>query len=474
MSDVSILRCIPPGEDLTEPKQWELSDLDSTKLPVLFPIYLIFSMDDSDESSRRQLVDVFKTALEKTLSQYPLMLGQVFVGKDTHRPYVLRSKPEDGDILFTTGLASPRHDLPTYQELEERHFLPSCFDPTKLFPRPELRTATADEGGPPCLLQLSFIRNGLIVSCIFNHVLNDAASYEMFLQTWASHCNPRISCPCPPLLDRTILNSAKDISKSELQDLEAYVSLTGAAHLGLWPPQFPARPPKLSTAFATSPNQTVKAFKDEVRSGTDAPISSSDCLIALLWRGITRSRLPLYDLAATSNQTTALELAVNFRNRRNSFFPADYFGNAMGTTSAHLPVSSLLAPDATATAAESIRASIEAIDEKAVEKLVDWAANMSREPRRVAAGPQLPNINLLVTSWSFIDCYRKLDFGFGLCKAWSVGTPPVECVIILPARRGQSGAWEALVNLEEGCLKRLLADAELMERMTLKIVREDD
>lgn len=199
--------------------------------------------------------------------------------------------------------------------------------------------------------------------------------------------------------------------------------------------------------------------------GDAATVSTYEAMVAILWRCMTRARVPLFK-PSLSAQTRLLH-AVGLRRFVKPPLPARYLGNALALPAPFVEIYALLGDKDAALrrTAGVIRGSIqEATSEAMIQRTADWIHSVPNKASISLAINNFMGLDVAAASWGQMRTYLEQDFGFGLPKALRWPKPMVDGYIFVYPRRPKDEAEEGVevcVCLETDCMARLLADEEL-------------
>lgn len=233
------------------------------------------------------------------------------------------------------------------------------------------------------------------------------------------------------------------------------------------PPAPPAdfkMPPLSQTMFHFSTTGLAALKAATAQPTPDSWVSTYDSIMAVLWRSMTRARLPL--LRPDPSSPSHLLHAVGIRKSVSPPLPPHYLGNALLLPKPDLPIATLTAPDTLPLVAATVRASItEYSDPQMVRDTCDWIAGTENKAWVSILVNGFLGVDVCGTSWGTMTAYRTGDFGFGLPRALRRPKPTVDGYIFMYPRRPKEGdeeeGMEVCVCLESGCMERLLGDGEL-------------
>lgn len=428
---------------------------------------IIFQLP-SDKHTKEELITYLRTGLENVLTNVPLVGSQLHETSDggicalrhNHQPIQLYVHHLDLDP-----------NLPSYQFLEENNFDPGFFNHNG-----ELLTPSGinvggfrrDEGCPIALFQANFIRGGLILALSFHHMCGDAKSIDNIYVYWAASTKAALQGKTLPIwkpsLDRAYFNAAYTPDAKETEKLKKNmrgftfhpISKDDSGKL-INPPE---RPPTSNKIYRISAEACSK-LKDICKpNDPDKFVSSYDCVSALTWRCITRSRISFLDIDVETKDSS-FSHAVDVRGKWGGLVSPDYLGNGfLVTLSDSIPVRELIGSPNLARIAETIRHCTTLINENSIPDLAKVRKGIEgKEEMRWIWHPQ----NVVGTSWTGMRTYSEYDFGFGLPVTIRLPLPAFEGVFgVMPATRvnGKVDGLEIYVVQENGCQDRLAADEE--------------
>ncbi|MCJ1243272.1 hypothetical protein MMC30_000469 [Trapelia coarctata] len=455
-----------------------------TKLPsadqlvnyrLYVPLILCFKLD-SNADSKKIFADLV-AGLSRTLVELPFTAGRIVPEDDSSAWVQIVVGPDPGVTLKFKEHRIPeiKSSVCTFEELEQGHFAQSKLDSFQPAPK---RTEDVDE--PVLHLEANFIDGGLLLACCFHHSAFDASAWSRFLRVFSGHTNAATtgwtvvsSRFTSEALDRSPLFETPSNFKledcSELKVIEIPTSMptpqngtqtetphnqdrykeklamTGlpeqsAPVIGYW--YFPAEKLRKLKAMAQS---TCEA---------DSWISTSDALLALIWRRSSAAR----GLLERGIESSTLWFPMNVRSRLG--LHPDYMGNATYMAYTKFSMSELCSryPDAQSRAATQIRAAINSIDANKVRGTFGLMASMG--PRSVVYNVDLVSgADQCTTSLANYELY-DLDWGCDLgkvtCGRYMLHFMMDGVVMVYPAF--SDGSLEAAIVCSMEVLERLRVD----------------
>ncbi|CAN6439323.1 unnamed protein product [Victoria cruziana] len=286
-----------------------------------------------------------------------------------------------------------------------------------------------------------FACGSLVIGLTTHHMVADGFSASHFLVAWG-RTTRGLSMQPLPLHDRSIfVPRSPPRFRFEYRGFEYVVRRESAkakssnsrdaiivqkAHL---PSKFIAE--LKSTAFVGSPYSK--------------PYTTFECIIAHLWRKITRAR------GLDAKRTTKFRIAVNGRTRMNNpLVPMRYFGNMVLWAWPESLVEDLLAKPV-GHAARLVHDAVARVDDDCFKSFIDYSSSKEKMEGLVPSadeGEKVLSPDLEVDCWLRFPFY-DLDFGAGPPHLFMPSYLPVEgLLIIVPAFAG-NGDVDAFVPLFE-------------------------
>jgi hypothetical protein len=463
-----------------ENERFELSDMDHTMPKIYVQIAEVFEMKDDSEAAREKVVANMVTGLEFTLEQFPIMTGVLHMDPDTGRMWVTR-KQNSGVDLYVKKAAEP-----TYAELYKKDFPAAILKCQEILPKSvtekQLFSPLGDNADADTVIstfQINFIPGGLILAAAIHHNCSDGPGCDGFLTTWAENAlaaskGEEFKPIDKAALDRSRLSAAKIPDKARWKELDEkmkkhYPILKDA---GGPPPAPPAdfKMPELSVVMWHFPKSSTEKLKASANQCSDSAsgswVSTYDAIMAVVWKTVTRSKIPL--LKPDLEQEVILAHAVNTRNKLNPPLPERFLGNAVALPrTTPTKIKDLIAADLP-DVARKVRASINSITAEYVSELPEWIAGL-KDKRYISINMNsFLGMDLAGTSWQAMHCYQKHDFGLGLAKAVRFPCPAFEgYCFVYPSRvavkeGAEDEGFEACICLEKSCQERLMKDEELL------------
>ncbi|KAK7972564.1 hypothetical protein PG988_006698 [Apiospora saccharicola] len=450
-----------PKEMRILPKGWE-----SSRETEEFPLEILGHIMPK---SYVPIVEHMTMGLAHTLSRFPILTG------------VLKMNAQDGAMWVTKRRASTislfvkhmLHDeeFPTYLDLEKKDFPANLLRGDKLLPEAvvakQVQSPLGDNstnGIPIAVLQLNFIRGGLILGIAVHHAVADAPGCDGFLAYWAeATAIIATGKPPPPIATQPVDTSAHagllsvTEAKSEVapvdDDESSYSTLIKDAGGPMPLPRPPDgfQMPDISQQMLHFPKSKAEALKARISGQLQDG-----------WISTPRR----HHGAPLGQRHTGKVGPAQARTRPDHEAPPR---SACGARCEPIPIAELTAPSNLPRIASAVRASTNQLKRPGyLAGLARWIA-ARRDKRWLSLDfDAFLGSDMGATSWQSMTAYTTHDFGFGPPKALRWPSPALDGFVFLyPSRAAQKGpdadeGVEVCVCLERGCMERLLGDAELM------------
>lgn len=481
MDSYELLEVLPSDhQNAPSETRYELSDLDQTITGIHNPAAIIYEVPSSIDNAT--FSKGIESGLSHALSQIPVAAGTIHRDQKTNRYFVRRRNVS----TVRLGIRHMERDesFPSFKTLKADNF------PLRIITdsRPKLFTAGSEpsdlplgvrieDGCPVSYFQVNYIRGGIILTSAIHHLCADAMSIDAIFLTWAASTKAAIEGSAIPTyipnFDRTYFNATAKPDADELEALKLRVKglkLVDLKQQTSMEPTPPLTPPKQQPQIADQmfhfPESSVKRLKKTCwPKEPGAYVSTYDCITALMWRAITRARIPYHKWDTATTKTMVLS-AFNVRDKFGPVVTGAYFGN--GITSAltdPLTVGQVIGAEGLPRAAYTIRQCILDVKETSVPDILKLRLGLEGT-HKVKVGADFHfGTDIAATSLSSMKVFQKYDFGFGLPQALRAPSLPCDGIIAVfpmcPWRGNDEGA-EVHVGLEQSCLERLRKDPELL------------
>lgn len=433
---------------------------------------IYYPLLNSTRESRQDIVQLLKTGLEKLATQAPFLAATAALDALTKRGTLATTGHDDGIAFLATGVDTIRTDLPSYEELERERFAPWKLPKGKTYPEslinPISTTQGHDAGLPACIFQINFIQGGLILTAALHHFVADGPSIDLIFRAWVAQCQGH---SFSLETDRTILSSPRTPHSSEGLKLEQAMNARGCKVDSTQPdPNNPwsnllAAPIK-SAVLRFSRNALTTLKSEILAQRPSTPVSTSDCLYAIIWAGLVRAKATLAENKDEKESWTVFP--VSFRSRRIPEFPSNFIGNATFLNGAVLPIDKLKNSEALPDAAVALRKVIENVDSAYLADGISWVNSIDEPSMRTWMSNPPRKMDAAFTSWSGLTPYNNWDFGFGRPTALRPPASPIPFVYLLPSKTDTTGeeSFDVVIAATEQVHKLLMSDTEFRRYAT--------
>ncbi|XP_052178015.1 BAHD acyltransferase DCR [Diospyros lotus] len=294
---------------------------------------------------------------------------------------------------------------------------------------------------PLLAVQITRLRDGIVLGCAFNHAVLDGSSTWHFMSSWAEICRGAQSISVPPFLDRTkARNTRVQLNLSPPGDS---TSSNGSD----------ADPPLREKIFKFSESAVdkIKTLLNANPSDGAKPFSTFQSLSTHLWLAVTRAR------RLKPEDVTVFTVFADCRKRVDPPMPEAYFGNliqAIFTGTA----AGLLAANPPEFSAGLIQKAIEAHDAKAIDaRNTEWESNPKIFQFKDAG------VNCVAVGSSPRFKVYEVDFGWGGPESVrSGGNNRFDGMVYLYQGKSGGRSIDVEISLEAEAMGRLEKDKEFL------------
>ncbi|XP_020099133.1 agmatine coumaroyltransferase-2-like [Ananas comosus] len=289
------------------------------------------------------------------------------------------------------------------------------------------------------LVQLTrFACGSLVLGFSLHHVISDGHATSNFLVSWG-RASRGLSINPLPLHDRTSLFVPRQPPQLEFE------------HRGV---EFKSKKSRDSNTENPLKNEVVihkahftKEFLSKLKAmasaGRDQPYTTFQCMVAHLWRVVTKAR------GLNGCETTHVRIAVDGRRRMIPAVPDGYSGNLVLWAFPRANVRELMKRPLQY-AADLIRTEVAKVEDSYFKSFIDFSSSGAAEEEGLMPTADADEMvlcpNLEVDSWTRFPFY-DLDFGGGSPYYFVPSYLPVEgLLILLPSFIGD-GSIDAFVPL---------------------------
>lgn len=295
---------------------------------------------------------------------------------------------------------------------------------------------------PLLAVQLTKLKDGLVIGCAFNHAILDGTSTWHFMSAWSQICSGSKSIPVPPFLDRTKSRNTR-------------------VKLNLSPP---SDAPANGDVAKVDPQLREKVFKfsesaiDQIKSKLNANPSDGSktfttfqCLSTHVWHAVTRAR------QLKPEDYTVFTVFADCRKRVDPPMPDSYFGNLIQAIFTVTPAGLLLA-NPPEFGAGLVQKAIQMHDSKAInERNKEWESDPKIFQYKDAGA------NCVAVGSSPRFKVYDVDFGWGQPESVRSGSNNRfdGMVYLYPGKSG-GRSIDIEISLEAGAMEKLEKDKEFL------------
>jgi hypothetical protein len=453
------------------------------KQAALFKLYtqLLFVFPISKPATQSSIMVTIMEGLKCLSEAFPWIAGQVVTspnGADIFKIIDYKATPR---LIFKDYTED--ESIMSLKELQENDFPMSMLSEETWAPCPTLASSSfdplmcsgpEDEPAPVFLLQISFIKGGVVICINAQHNVMDMTGQGQVMNLLSKACRgerfsdeeirvgnldrknliPQLGDQwrSGPELDMQILKDT-DVAEESKDDRATAPAPDISRNLGL-------TPAKCSWKYFNFSALSLEILKDKATKSLPEDtlyITTDDALSAFIFQSILRAR----SIRLSPYTTVKLSRAVDVR--RYLHVPATYPGILQNLTYHSYSLFSLLSLPLGAIAA-NMRSRVDpnictlAYDTRSLATFACKSGNMTKI--NFTATMDL-NSDVMLSSWSKIEGY-EMDFGLGLGKPIAVRRPafvPVESLMYLMPK-GLDGSIALAACLREEDLERLQSDDE--------------
>ncbi|KAK1409131.1 hypothetical protein QVD17_35656 [Tagetes erecta] len=377
------------------------------------------------------IVDKLKDGLKVVLEEFYQLAGKL----DKDDDGVFKVVYDDDDMEGVEVVSATAGDTATADLLDEE----GTIKLRELIPYNDVLNL---EGlhRPLLSIQLTKLKDGLVMGCAFNHAILDGTSTWHFMSSWAEICTGSKSISVHPFLDRTQARNTR--VKLDLTP-PAQQNGNGTA----------TKPPPLREKIFRFSEPAIDKIKSKLNSSNEAskPFSTFQSLSTHIWHAVTRAR------ELKPEDYTVFTVFADCRKRVDPPMPESYFGNliqAIFTVTA----AGLLQANPPEFAASLIQKAIDSHDAKAIEgRNKEWESNPIIFQYKDAG------VNCVAVGSSPRFKVYDVDFGFGKPESVRSGANNRfdGMVYLYQAKDGGKGI-DVEISLEAGAMDNLEKDNDFI------------
>ncbi|KAL8095874.1 hypothetical protein AgCh_037019 [Apium graveolens] len=286
---------------------------------------------------------------------------------------------------------------------------------------------------PLLAIQLTKLKDGLVLGCAFNHGVLDGTSVWHFMTSWADTCNRSQTLLIPPFHNRTAARNIRVPFKFQ-------------------PPK--ADLPLVRDKIFKFSNLKIEEMKSIVNSNppeTSNPVSTFQVLSSHTWRAITRAR------QLKPDDHSVLTVFADIRKRINPPMPKSYFGNLIQAAFIVSTVG-LLLTQPPLYSAKLIQKAIALTDAKAIDETAKLFEKSPKIFKLEDAGPN----SVLMSSSPRFKVY-SVDFGWGRPESVRSGiNNRFDGMVFLHEGKSGGKSIDVDISLQANTMKKLEADREFL------------
>ncbi|KAK2983540.1 hypothetical protein RJ640_023074, partial [Escallonia rubra] len=300
---------------------------------------------------------------------------------------------------------------------------------------------------PLLAIQLTKLKDGLVMGLAFNHAILDGTSTWHFMSEWAQICSGANSVSVPPFLERTkARNTRVKLILSPPSDAQE----NGASANGNVTKAEPQLREKIFR-FSESAIDQVKSKVNANPSDGSKPFSTFQSLSTHVWHAVTRAR------QLKPEDYTVFTVFADCRKRVDPPMPESYFGNLIQAIFTVTAAGLLLAHPPEFGAA-SIQGAIDAHDSKVINaRNTEWESNPKIFQYKDAG------VNCVAVGSSPRFKVYDVDFGWGKPETVRSGSNNrFDGMVYLYQAKGGGRGIDVEISLEANAMEKLEKDKEFL------------
>ena len=442
--------------------------------PSLYKLYtqLAFVFARLDSQPQSIITDILTRGLERLAQHFPWTAGQVVnVNPDATATPLYKIRPLYRIPSLVVEDYSNNVQIPTFAEMERAGYPMSMLDEDRWAPCPTLAglgfdppkpSGSAEQSAPVMMVQLSFIRAGVVLCINMQHNVCDMLGQAAVMQ-WLSKacCGEEFSEDelkvgnmkrrgLIPLIEEEGWRPGKELN-DQLLSSEPTLTIDVQEPKADTVSKLPT-PPECSWIYFNFSASALEALKEEAtRSLPDdftGFVSTDDTLTAFILQNVSRSRQPR--LPADISITLARAIDA----RRYLCISPIYAGILQNMTYTHFPISTLLDLPLGHIAA-TLRTQIDPKTSDVAQRtraLLTYLSQASENANNMSFTAKCrADADIMLSSWTKVPAY-EWTFGFGLGRPKVVRRPafvPVESLMYLMPKDEEGGVAVAMCLREE-------------------------
>ncbi|CAH8337086.1 unnamed protein product [Eruca vesicaria subsp. sativa] len=283
-------------------------------------IFYRLTESSSSETFHSRILPNLKLSLSHVLRYYLPLAGRLTWAPQDPRPSVIVSKHDT--VSLTVAETDADFSFLTSNELRPA---------TEFHPLvPELEVS--DDSASLLSVQVTLFPNqGFCIGITSHHSVNDGATSEMFIKSWAHICRniefPFLPEDLTPSFDRTVINISPGL-ESKMIDFLSYLSKDGDNFKSLKPPPLNDICPDVVRVTLELTSENVEKLRERVkkklaRSPLELHLSTFVIAYAYAWTCAVKAR------GGDADRPVRFIYTADFRARLDPPLPATYFGSCV-------------------------------------------------------------------------------------------------------------------------------------------------
>ena len=293
-------------------ERYKLSTLDYLPACSYLNFALFFKLDDEQKNNA---IEILKQGLERTISQARHVCGTIEKDEGGGHSF---TKKKDSTVRFVVqSLDSSEEDdnaYPSFEDIERKNFTSAALGDLKLWSvDPIMNWGGTPEAHPDrspvvAAFKANLVRGGLVFNMHFHHYSEDVMGWAGFTHQLAENCYAIVNNTAFPDWDPGC-NDLSRLTKAEPAE-EAKIELPPR------PQRHPDHTHPSSMYLFHLPKSKAAELKKLAAPENESWISTYDAFSAMIWRTMSRLRVPVYKPDMSSSLYWAE--AIDMRRRMHS------------------------------------------------------------------------------------------------------------------------------------------------------------
>jgi hypothetical protein len=418
-------------------------------------------------SSHDHIINTLTRGLERLAASFPWIAGQIIKKgfSDNGNTGIFEIAPLNPTPRLVVKDFTHDISIPSMKEMKKAGFPMSMLDEGIFAPRNTILGTSGEEKTSVMevfLVQLTFIRDGLILCFVGEHQVMDMTGQGQIIDLLDKACREERFTKQELSVGNLVRENIIPLFENSWEpdgELDAQISKLKTA-TEMETAQVP--PPKSKWAYIDFTRRSLTTLKSIATSSlTSGFVSTDDVLTAFIYQCIVRARVPRLD---SSKGAATLARAVDVRKFLS--IPATYPGIIQNMVFYTNTIEDLISLPLGVIASQ-LRSKLDFETSTLAHRTRALATMLTRSEDKgkfnMVANLDF-GVDLMLSSWAKMD-FWGLDFGLGIGKAESVRRPqfvPVESLLYLMPKDRNGGIGVA-VCLREEDMERLRDDGEMKE-----------